>query len=39
MAMNILYCGLNPNEYNRISLCESAKEIWDELEVAHEGTN
>ena len=25
--------------YNRISLCESAKEIWDKLEVAHEGTN
>ena len=38
-AMNILYCGLDPNEYNRISSCESAKEIWDKLEVAHEGTN
>ena len=38
-AMNILYCGLDPNEYNRISSCESAKEIWDKLEVAHECTN
>ena len=38
-AMNILYCGLDPNEYNRISSCESAKEIWDKLEVTHEGTN
>ena len=38
-AMNILYCGLDPNEYNRIPSCESAKEIWDKLEVAHKGTN
>ena len=38
-AMNILYFGLDPNEYNRISSCESAKEVWDKLEVAHEGTN
>ena len=38
-AMNILYCGLDPNEYNKISSCELAKEIWDKLEVAHEGTN
>ena len=39
MAMNLLYCGLDPNEYNRISSCESAKEIWDKLEIAHEGTS
>ena len=38
-TMNIFYYGLHPNEYNRISLRESAKEIWDKLEVAHEGTN
>ena len=38
-AMNVLYCALDPNEYNRISSCESAKEIWDMLEVTHEGTS
>ena len=38
-AMNILYCALDANEYNRISSCESAKEIWDRLEVTHEGTS
>ena len=38
-AMNLLYCALDPNEFNRISTCNSAKEIWDRLEVTHEGTN
>ena len=38
-VMNILYCTLDPNEFNRISTCKSAKEIWDRLEVTHEGTN
>ena len=37
-AMNILYCALDPNEYNQISTCESAKKIWNRLEVPHEGT-
>jgi len=34
-----LYFGLGFDEYTRISECESAKEIWDALQVAHEGTN
>ena len=38
-AMNILYCGLDPNKYNKTFSCESAKEIQDKLEMAHEGTN
>lgn len=38
-AMNILYCALDSNEFNRVSACETAKEIWDKLEVTHEGTN
>ena len=38
-AMNVLYCALDANEFNRISVCTSAKEIWDTLEVAHEETN
>ena len=38
-AMNLLYCALDPSEFNRISTCMSAKEIWDTLEVIHEGTD
>ena len=38
-AMNCLYCALDSNEFNRISICESAKEIWDTLMVCHEGTS
>ena len=38
-AMNVLCCALDPNEYNRISTCESEKEIWDKLEGTHEGTS
>ena len=38
-AMNLLYCVLSISEFNRISTCASAKEIWDRLEVTHEGTN
>ena len=37
--MNSLICALEINEFNRISCCQSAKEIWDKLEVTHEGTN
>jgi len=38
-AKKLLYFSLRPNEYTRISECELAKEIWDVLRVAHEGTN
>jgi len=38
-AKRSLYFGLDPDEYTRISECESAKEIWDALKVAHEGTS
>lgn len=38
-AINMLYCALDANEFNRISACESAKEMWDKLEVTYEGTN
>ncbi|XP_057975241.1 uncharacterized protein LOC131162650, partial [Malania oleifera] len=37
-AMNILYCSLDVNEFNRIMACSTAKEIWDKLEVTYEGT-
>ena len=30
-AKKLLYFGLGPNEYTRISECKSAKDIWDAL--------
>lgn len=38
-AKLILVCGLDANEYNRISGCITAKEIWDKLEITYEGTS
>ena len=35
-AMNVLYCSLHTNEFNRISSCKSAKEIWDKLVAKYE---
>ncbi|GAB2270277.1 hypothetical protein Dimus_038833 [Dionaea muscipula] len=38
-AMRLFLCALGPDEYNRISCKSNAKEIWDTLKIAHEGTN
>jgi len=38
-AMNLLYCAFSPTKFNRISGCDTAKKIWDMLQVTHEGTN
>ena len=38
-AMNALYCALDENEYNRISTCKMAYQVWHSLEILHEGTN
>ena len=38
-AINILYYTLNVNEFYRISICISIKEIYDRLEVIHEDIN
>ncbi|GAV76387.1 UBN2 domain-containing protein [Cephalotus follicularis] len=38
-AKHVLFCAVGPNEFNRISSCDSAKQIWDLLEVTYEGTN
>ena len=35
----MLRCALDVNEYNRISICTSAKQVWDKLEITSEGTN
>ncbi|XP_070010838.1 uncharacterized protein [Nicotiana sylvestris] len=37
-AKKILVCGIGPDEYNRVSSCDSAKEIWKVLQTSHEGT-
>ncbi|XP_058752228.1 uncharacterized protein LOC131625384 [Vicia villosa] len=31
-AKHILYCALNPNDLERVSSCNTAKEMWDELD-------
>ncbi|XP_070007429.1 uncharacterized protein [Nicotiana sylvestris] len=37
-AKKWLVCGLGPDEHSRIQSCTTAKDIWDTLQVAHEGT-
>lgn len=34
----IQLCGIGVDEYNKISSCETADEIWDCRQTAHEGT-
>ncbi|KAK9673099.1 hypothetical protein RND81_12G146000 [Saponaria officinalis] len=38
-AIALLQAGIGPHEYNRISGCTTAKEIWESLELAYEGTS
>ncbi|KAE8656005.1 BTB/POZ domain-containing protein [Hibiscus syriacus] len=38
-AMHILFCALGPDEYGKRFSYSNAKEIWDKLQVTHEGTN
>ncbi|XP_019256245.1 PREDICTED: uncharacterized protein LOC109234627 [Nicotiana attenuata] len=38
-AKNLLYNAINGEEYKKISSCETAKEMWDKLEVTYEGTS
>ena len=39
IAKNIITSALNSDEFFKISQCSPAKEMWDILEVTHEGTN
>jgi len=39
IAKNIVTSALNVDEFFRVSHCSSAKEMWDVLEVIHEGTS
>ena len=38
-AIYILVCAMDRNEYNRISQCKMAKEVWRVLEITNEGTS
>ncbi|GAV91694.1 UBN2 domain-containing protein, partial [Cephalotus follicularis] len=38
-AKHVLFCAVGPNKFNRISSCDSAKKMWDLLEITYEGTN
>ena len=38
IAKNIITYALNLDDFFRVSQCNSAKEMWDILEVTHEGT-
>ncbi|GAV80236.1 hypothetical protein CFOL_v3_23697 [Cephalotus follicularis] len=38
-SKHIIICAINSNEFNRVSSCVSAKEMWDRLEITYECTN
>jgi len=38
-AKNIISSALTLDEFYMVLICQSAKEMWDALEVTHEGTN
>ncbi|RYR25719.1 hypothetical protein Ahy_B02g059691 [Arachis hypogaea] len=35
-AINFIHCALNEHDYMKISTCETAKEIWDKLQITYE---
>ncbi|XP_016184183.1 uncharacterized protein LOC107625950 isoform X2 [Arachis ipaensis] len=37
-ALNLLNCAISFEEYRKISISKTAKEIWDKLQVTHDGT-
>ncbi|XP_075079682.1 uncharacterized protein LOC142164833 [Nicotiana tabacum] len=37
-ARNLLHNAISGEEYEKISSCDTAKEMWDKLEVTYEGT-
>ena len=38
-AMHTLFCAFGLSEYNRVSLCDNAKQVWNKLVTTDEGTN
>ena len=37
--MNALFCALDKNEFNRVSLCKTTFDIWHTFEITHKGTS
>ncbi|VFQ96690.1 unnamed protein product, partial [Cuscuta campestris] len=37
-AINMIYCGVNADDYRKILRYETAKQMWEKLEVTYEGT-
>ncbi|GAV65545.1 UBN2 domain-containing protein, partial [Cephalotus follicularis] len=35
-AKPVIICAINSNDFNRVSSCISANEMWDRLEVTYE---
>ena len=38
-GLNALFSAVTPDEFRRIMTCETAKEVWDILQLTHEGTS
>ena len=38
-AKSILCCALSKKEFNRVSACKSAMEMWEKLKITYEGTD
>ncbi|XP_075079841.1 uncharacterized protein LOC142165115 [Nicotiana tabacum] len=38
-ARNLLHNAIRGEEYEKISSCDTTKEMWDKLEVTYEGTS
>ncbi|MQL81859.1 hypothetical protein Taro_014323 [Colocasia esculenta] len=38
-ALNIMQCAIHSDEYSCVSICKSAKEMWDKLKLIYEGTS
>ncbi|MQL79575.1 hypothetical protein Taro_012013 [Colocasia esculenta] len=38
-AKSIVCCALSKKEFNRISTCKSAMEMWEKLRITYEGTD
>ncbi|VFQ70949.1 unnamed protein product, partial [Cuscuta campestris] len=37
-AINFLYCAVNANDYQKISRCQTANQMWNKLMITYEGT-
>ncbi len=38
-ALNLLYCGIDAEQFNKVSRCDATQEVWLKLQNIYEGTN